>query len=316
MEGVHYIHVDSKNRDANLYPCGNNFVLHLVSSIKNIKKVDLVSAKVPNSMYNLTNGSNVITTSSLTISLQPGFYSAQLVEDEINKRLNIRERIQYLQNEGKFVYLTNDSTSFITINTKEMASILGFDANTTYSVQPLDVAISGFSYGAKSIRVIDLSLNEFVFLDIEELRTPFFEDAKSMPLSGQNVRNMFAAIPMDVPSTHVKTFKENSDFYTSVTAPVNTLNRLTVHWYDKNLKHLNFQGFENNAFLLRIHTEIQKESEIPVSSRDEIDKYIAEVKNKIMHEEPKKEEKKKTLGKWFVFLVIIALITGIFVFRG
>lgn len=316
MEGVHYIHVDSKNRDANLYPYGNSFVLHLITPIKNIKKIDLVSAKVPNSMYNVTNGENVVTTSSVSVSLQPGFYSSQLIEDEMNMRLNVRERIKYLQNEGKFVYLTNDSTSFITVNTHEMASVLGFDANTTYTVQPLDVAISGFSYGAKSVRVIDLSLNEFVFLDIEELRTPFFEDAKSMPLSGQNVRNMFAAIPMDVPSTHVKTFKENSDFYTSVTAPVNTLNRLTVHWYDKNLNPLNFQGFENNAFLLRIHTEIQKDSGIPMPSREEIDKYIAEVKNKIMHEEPKKETKKKTLGKWFVFLVILVLATGIFVFRG
>jgi hypothetical protein len=36
---------DSKNRD---YPSGNSYVLHLTRPIKNIERVDLVSARVPN----------------------------------------------------------------------------------------------------------------------------------------------------------------------------------------------------------------------------------------------------------------------------
>lgn len=317
MNQVYYIHVDSKNRDSNLYPGGNNFVLHLSSPIKGVKKVDLVSAKVPNSMYNLTNGTNVISTSDITVSLDPGFYSAQLVESEIAKRLNVRENIKYLQAEGKFIYLTNDSTSFITVNTSEMAKILGFNQNNTYTVQPLNVAINGFSYGVKSIRVVDLSINEYVFLDIEEFRTPFFEDAKSLPISGSSARNMFAAIPMDVPSTHIKTFKENLDFYTGINVALQNLSRLTIHWYDKDLKPLNFQGFENNAFILRVHTEIVTESQDDEHdvTRETIDKYIQEVKNKIEEETVKKPEKKSTLGKWFVILIILSVIAGIYVFR-
>ena len=316
MDGTHYIHVDSKNRDVTLYPYGNNYVLHLISPIKGVKRVDLVSAKVPNSIYNVTNGSNVIETSTVTISIDTGFYSAQLTEYEIKTRLNVRESIKYLQNEGKFVYLSNDPTSFITVKTNELSKILGFDYNTTYTVQPLSVAIDGFSYGVKSVRVIDLSVNEYVFLDVEEFRTPYFEDAKSLPISGANARNMFAAIPMDVPSTHIKTFKENSDFYTSVNTPVHTLSRLTIRWYDKDQNLLNFQGFENNAFIIRLHTELEKETHNEQDvSREAIDKYIQEVKKRVEEETEKKPKKKQSLGKWFVILVILALMAGIYVFR-
>lgn len=316
MDGIHYIHVDSKNRDTILYPYGNSYVLHLISPINGVKKVDLVSAKVPNSIYNVTNGSSVIETSTVMVSLDPGFYSAQLIESEINQRLNVREKIKYIQNEGKFVYLSNDPTSIITVKTNELSKILGFDYNTSYTVQPLSVAIDGFSYGVKSIRVVDLSVNEYVFLDVEEFRTPYFEDAKSLPLSGANARNMFAAIPMDVPSTHIKTFKENSDFYTSINTPVHTLSRLTVRWYDKDHNLINFQGFENNAFIIRLHTELQKETQKSEDvSREAIDKYIQEVKMRIEEETQKKPIKKQSLGKWFVILVILALIAGIYVFR-
>mgnify|MGYP006287895985 CR=1 FL=1 len=201
MTSVNYIYIDSKNRDTNLFPYGNSYVISLPHVIKSAVKVELVSAKVPNSMYNLVDGTNVFSTNTVTVSLNPGFYSAQLLSDEINERLNVNEAIQYVQSEGKFLYLTNDSTSTITVNSSEMAKMLGLTQSKTYTVTMLDVAVSGFSYAVKSERVVDFSLNEFVFLDIEEFRTPLFSAV-----------NMFAVVPMDVPSTHIKTFKENTDY--------------------------------------------------------------------------------------------------------
>lgn len=261
MDGVHYIHVDSKNRDSNLYPYGNSYVLHLVSPIKNVKSVDLVTARIPNSMYNLTNGTSVITTDSVTLSLNPGFYSALLLENDINTRINVREKIKYLQDEGKFVYLTNGSTNTIKFNTDEISTMMGFKKDVVYTVQSLSVPIDGFSYGVKSIKVIDLSLNDYVFLDIEEFRTPFFEDARALK-STSSIRNIFTAIPMDVSSTCIKTFKENTDFKTHIDVPNTTIDRLTVNWYDKNSTLINFQGFENNSFILRVHCQSAEEESI------------------------------------------------------
>ena len=310
---VHYIHVDSKNRDTTLFPYGNSYVVSLPHVIKSAVKVDLVSAKVPNSMYNLTDGSNTFSTNTVTaVSLNPGFYSAQLLSDEINERLNIRQALQYVQAEGKFLYLANESSSTITVHSQELAKMLGLDANKTYTVSPLDVAVSGFSYGVRSERVVDFSLNEFVFLDIEEFRTPFFSDASS----NTNAGNMFAVIPMDVPSTQVKTFKENTDYVMSQNlTQQQTVSKLTIHWYDKNLRPLNFQGFENNGFILRVHTDqvtkstTQPQEDADAEQRRQIDKYIQEVKSRL--EEEKKKEIKMTkmrFGKWAVFLGILGIL--------
>ncbi len=316
---VHYVHVDSKNRDSNLYPHGNNYVLHLLNPIKNVSRVDLVTAKVPNSMYNLTDGQDVLSTSSVSVSLSNGFYSAQTLLSEIKQRLDVRESIEYIQSEGKFIYLTNESTSFITINKAELAKMLGMNVNHTYTVSLLDSAISGFSYGVKSERVIDLSLNEFVFLDIEEFRTPFFDDAKSLPFSGLNAGNMFAVIPMDVPSTQVKTFKENTDYVMSMEVPTKTLSRLTIHWLDKNLQSLNFQGYENNGFVLRIHTlSPDAGEEKQVLRPAEIEAQIEQIKRQIMEEEMliKKPAKEKVrFGKWAVLLLILSVLVFWYVTR-
>lgn len=306
---VHYIHVDSKNRDTKLFPYGNTYVVTLPHVIKSVTRVDLVTAKVPNSMYNLTSGTNVFSTNTVTVSLNPGFYSAQLLVDEINERLNVNEAMQYLQAEGKFLYLTNDSTSSITVSSQEMSKMLGLDKSKTYTVSALEVAISGFSYGVKSERVVDFSLNEFVFLDIEEFRTPFFSDASS----NTNAGNMFAVIPMDVPSTLVKTFKENTDYIMSQElTSQQTISKLTIHWYDKNLNHLNFQGFENNGFVLRVHTNQVVSSKSEEPEKRTIDDYIFEIKQRLAEEDAKKRKaeeikRKVTFGKWAVFAAILGL---------
>ena len=305
-EQVHYVHVDSKNRDSNLYPSGNNYTLHLVNPIKNVTRVDLITAKVPNSMYNLTNGTNVFVTSSGTLSFQPGFYSAPSIVSAFTDR---GESLEYLPSQGKFVYLSNDPTSTCTVTSDEFAKMLGLTVNKVYAVSVLDIPINSCIYGVTSERVIDLSLNEFVFLDIEEFRTPFFDDAKSMPLSGINAGNMFAAIPMDVPSTQVKTFKENTDYIISLSIAPQILSRLTIHWYDKNLKPLNFQGFENNGFILRVYTT--KTLEKPVDHRPvDIDAQIEFIKRKLQEEEEKEKnpETKIKFGKWTVLMAFISIL--------
>lgn len=283
---MYHIHVDSKNRDTTLYPYGNTYVLHLQTPIKNPVRVDLVSAKIPNSMYNLTSGANIISfTDGTNLSIAPGFYSSDLLETALVPYFH------YLPAQGKFSY--TGSQNFV-LNTQEISKLIGFNQGVS------------FSPGSVSPRVIDLSLNEYVFLDIEEFRTPFFSDAKSLPISGANAGNMFAAIPMDVSSTNIKTFKEYSDYQVSVEIPPQTLSRLTIHWYDKNLVPLNFQGYENNGFILRVHTSDTKKSEDLLDVRPaEIDEYIEQVKKRL---EPPPPKQKRSLGRWAVFAAIIGII--------
>jgi hypothetical protein len=81
------IYADSKNRDANLYPSGNSYVLHLTNPLTDIVQVDLVSLKVPNTQYNLDDGTAALTFNGTVMNLTPGFYTAAGLVEEINLRL-------------------------------------------------------------------------------------------------------------------------------------------------------------------------------------------------------------------------------------
>jgi hypothetical protein len=299
----YYVHIDSKNRNKTRFPNGNTYVIDIPHVIKGAVRVDLVSAKVPNSMYNLTDGSDVLSTHNTTVSINPGFYSATTLPTVL-----FPVTFEYIQEEGKFVYLTNESTSTLTIHSEELAKMLGFEVNTSYTVSP-SLSQSGFSYGVKSIKIVDFSLNEYVFLDIEEFRTPF-----------TNAGNMFAMIPMDVPSTQIKTFKENTDYIMSTKLThQQTISRLTIHWYDKDLKLLNFQGFDNNGFILRVYTE-RTTKELPMddpeaAQRAMVDMYIKEIKKRLDEEAAQKEKNEKAnakvkFGKWAVILAILGVLVS------
>ena len=74
METVLY--VDSRQRDVSLYPSGNSYTLFLQTPIHNVKQVDLISAKIPNTTYNVSESSNVISIGGSNIYLNQGYYSS------------------------------------------------------------------------------------------------------------------------------------------------------------------------------------------------------------------------------------------------
>jgi len=251
--------VDSKDRDMNVYPEGNNYVIHLSSHIKNISRVDLVSARLPNTIYNLTSTSNVMTVGTSNISLTAGFYGAGGISMALT---SAGLTTAYLSSEGKFMF-SSVSPFNINVTSLEFAIMLGMNLNYIYSgtlATSTDPAYNG-QYILRSDKIVNLSINEFVYLDIDELRTPSHVSTGSLvagtdTVTGSNAGRSFAPIIMDVGSACIKNFKE-TEYKISVTypEPIGTLSRLTVRWYDRNGSLLNFRGLETNAFVLRIHTE-------------------------------------------------------------
>ena len=250
MNGVHstpsqtrLLFADSKNRDVQLYPSGNSYVLHLTTPIKDIERVDLVSARVPNTMFNLTHGSNVLAVNSSNVSMNPGFYlvyglAAALTTATLT---TATLTLEYLVNEGHFLF--SSTTSFtIFIHSQELATMLGLVRGsllTSALAGPTDPAYTG-KYILRSSTLVDLSLNEYVFLDIDELRTPTHVDTGSLQgntgtVSGSNANRNFAPVIMDVGSACIKNFHEHKDYRVSVEypEPIASLQRLTVRWVDK-----------------------------------------------------------------------------------
>lgn len=278
------IFVSSENRDTELYPSGNSYTLVITHPVKFIKRVELLHASVPNTIYNISVGTDVIQVSNTitasggtptTFSVPPGFYSGPGLATELTGVLSgaTGVTVTYLQNEGKFLFTRPTATgSFDVIpGTQEISDILGFTygdtlASTSVATEtdtnlPLysgHTRYSGKEF-IKSTTIANLHPHEGIFLDIEELRTNNNEDAvkwSGNTFSGQNISRTFGLIPMDVNGGDIKRYKKTTDFDFAIDYPypIQSLSKITVQWLDKNGQRVNFNGLNDNSFLLRFHT--------------------------------------------------------------
>lgn len=214
MEDVNLLFVDSKNRDLTIYPSGNSYTLHLTTPIRNITRVDLVSAKIPNTTYNLTTTSNIVINGS-NIAMLPGFYSTSSFCSEFNNSNQTTVRVNYSAAEGRFIFYGATLSSLST--TGQLANIIGITSASAFAASSNPVYATNTLYTGmnliKSSNIIDLSTNDYVWLDIDELRTPTTIDAKRIintPLS-----NVVGETPI---STTVTALVPASTFITTTTA--------------------------------------------------------------------------------------------------
>ena len=268
METVRYVMADSKDRDVNLYPNGNDYYVHLATPIKNVSRVDLVSARVPNTMYNFIQNPGdppPVTFQGNDIKIPDGFYTAQGLADAIS--LNSVDQpltVDYLPNEGHFIF-SNDGELTIIINSQQLANMLGLTQGVTYHITtPVDANLYP-AYAGKEVliseNIVNLSVNDYIYLDITEFRSPSRVATGAITgttgtITGSNAGRAFAPIIIDVSSACVKNFHEAKDYNISVyfPQPIGTLSRLHVKWYDKDGQLLNFRGLDTNAFVLRVYS--------------------------------------------------------------
>jgi hypothetical protein len=285
MSVVEYIHVDSRIRDSNLYPNGNAYTLYLTNPVKNISKVELVSAKIPNSIYNLNLGSNVLNFGGTSnLSLAPSFFSASTLASEITNtgRLPSGLTVYYSANEGRYIFYSASSFT-MNVTTQEMATMLGMPFGVVQTATG-PVAGTDLVYGAnttltgkyylKSSNVADFTTNEFLFLDIMELRSQCLNLGSKITgntFVNSQASHAFGPVTLDVISGSIKTFKENGDYALAIDYPhvVEKLTRLTVTWRDINGNPVIFNGANNNSFMLRVtRTDVppnlDRDSKLPV----------------------------------------------------
>ena len=262
-------------------------------------------------MYNLTNGSNVFAVNTSNVSLNPGFYSAYTLASTVTANASVS--MDYIQQEGRYNFSSANAFT-LTIRSREFSTMVGLPigSHTASLATPLDPAYAG-KYLVKSKTLIDFSLNEYVYLDIEELRTPFNIDTGALQgtsgtISGSNVNRAFAPIIMDVGSACIKNFHENQDYHVSATypEPINSLQRLTIRWFDKSGNLLDFRGWDTNAFMLRLHLTPEPDRVLPPPQplEDVQIKRIVEAMQMI----PPPPPPKKRFHWWIIVLVLVAMI--------
>lgn len=281
---IKQIFVSSENRNTQQHPYGNSYTLYITTPIKDIYKAEILYASVPNVLYNISDGSNVMSFSNLvsstgnpltTFSMSQGFYNATSLASEITQTIsNVTGiTVTYLSSEGRFLFTRPISYGkfYMNVTSTELSSMVGFETSVTYESQNVATQ-SGLTIPLysdhvryrdkefiKSEKIINLSPNEGIFLDINELRTPLNEDAKMLignTYDGRNISRTFGLIPMDVPGGGVKHFKKTSDYDFMIEYPqvIRSLDRLTIKWIDRHGQIVSFNGLEDNSFVLRLYT--------------------------------------------------------------
>lgn len=328
------VYVDSKSRDSNLYPSGNTYVLHLTNPIKDVTQVDLVAAEFPNTFYNLFDGTACLTFGTTVLNFSPGYYTAGGLVIEINNRLPTTKlsdgttyqysNASWLSTQGKFLFLSGSAFTLSVSNS--ISKLIGLKPGTyTANNISTDNVLSQVyqnAYYLKSDKIADLSTTDFVFLDIEELRTPTTESALAMrpdgsgTFNGINARNSFAVIPVTVNSGSVRSFNEGADYAVHVEYPhpIDVVSRLTVRWVDPNGQLVNFNGMDNNACVLRFHTKkVEPPPPPPEIDKVELRRILDDM---ITVQKPQQvEEKRPLVGRWTLVIFIFIALIGYFIYK-
>jgi hypothetical protein len=317
---VKYVYVDSSSRDTALYPSGDAYTLHLTAPLHSVVRVDLVNAKVPNTLYNITDGANIFTFNSIPYSVAPGYYSSCGLADALmNTTGGSALTVTYLADEGRFMFSALDPFTF-SANTTELQKALGVATGTLSSAlaSSSPVYVNDQTYLGQSIykstTLVMLNVTEYVFLDIEELRTTSVLDAKKLingTTDGSTIRSTFGMVPLDVPSGSIKNFKEGSDYkqYLDYDTPIPKLQRLTVRWLNSKGASVNFQGYDLNAFTLRFHCEY-KEPPPPTPPLQDVQIQRIVDAMSMVPPPPKPPPERRILGRWVIAVIVIGFVAA------
>jgi hypothetical protein len=258
--GMREIYVDSRRRSD---PYGNAYTLFIQNPLKNVTKVELVSATVPNTIYNITNGINIFSLNQTTnCSIANGFYSTTCLIDAVNKsEVGSNLTLAFLCEEGKFIFYGQNEFT-LDLFSDEFLNVTGFTSNVLVSnLATTSNGIYSSTYLGKNFVKASSVANfktcgEYIYLDIDELRRPHSIDAVNNVYNSQS-STIFAIIPLDVSSGCIKTFKELTDYKVAVEypKPIDQIDRLTIEWKDFKGNTVNFNGVDENALILRFYEE-------------------------------------------------------------
>ena len=105
----------------------SSFTVYLQNPVKDVFKAELLYASVPNSVYNLTNGSNVIQIDGNTYSIPTGYYGVTGLATELTYAIKPLSNVTatFLSNEGKYVLWRPDGPFTANVLSSELSDLLG-----------------------------------------------------------------------------------------------------------------------------------------------------------------------------------------------
>lgn len=275
---IHYVTVDSDFRDANLYPSANGYTMHLNNTIHCVTRVELVQAIVPNSTFNIDNGTNIIQVDGSTYSVAPGYYTAPdlagVIQSAIYPSTGIDVGYNRSQNAFAFYRSTSDPRGvFVITFSTELAKLMGFTSVGPHSGiviadVPIPSVVPLFSLNEsyqnyvflRSDTLANLRGDSYIYFDVEELASSKNQQAHKLDnqtFGTSRSQSSFGPIPLNVNPGDIKVFSETSDFCygNDYNPPIQQLSRLTINWRRPNGDLVDFKSLTEHSAVLRIHAK-------------------------------------------------------------
>lgn len=260
-----YLHIDSRDRDLNKYPNSNSYRIKLLNNkIRNVKSIELISAKIPKTGYIVNEYNNKMNfqenSVNYEVTLSLGNYSSVSFSSEIENKLN------NLGTTNSYSVSIDNSTSLLSISRNSGSNsfallfssgsfsdsinsngniIRGLSARTLMGFEIQDYSDS--SGTITSPKKIDLNSNDEIFLEINN----YMGNINALYSENSNLRGkIFSHIYLDVLNDQIKYIKypDNKiikDFF----PPMNNLGFLEINFKDYFGKLYNFRGAENSIVL-------------------------------------------------------------------
>jgi len=260
------MNIDSRNRDLNAYSNSNEFKFTLQRPLKNVTKLELVTAEIPNTEYLVDNTNNKIDLTdngnAETITLTEGDYDADSLATELATRLNA------LTNGTIFTVTFSDATGKYTIGGDQNFSLLfSTGANADSIATSTDGRQVGYLQRGNSARRLlgfniedttsgtsVTSTNKIMLIKhpyvVLELGPDVYEN---LDYFDDRSTSAFGKILLDDDNLVTKYKESDYEIARTYDPPLKKLEFLYVKWRSYGGNLYDFEGHEN-SFLLRVHT--------------------------------------------------------------
>jgi len=235
--------IDSRDRLTSS-PSTSDFIIQLPQAIKDCRKIELLSASIPATIYNVDSSNNKIYFNdggNKTATITSGAYTSLTLPTAIKTAMDAVSAINFTVSYSETTFkitITGDapySLMFGTFTTDSIASTLGYrDVDT----------VAGLSHTGNDC--LDLANPDFYYIDIIEL---FRNVVSTNPID----HSTFVIVSKTLSDGSQELFTAGADYNQIELFPDTTLYNLHIRLKNRNNKIVNLNGSNFNFFLRMIY---------------------------------------------------------------
>jgi len=265
---THYLLIDSRDRNYDLYPNTNNYTVNLNHILKSIYSVELLTAEIPKTEFLIDSHNNVLHFQETQEQVNTNTYYKAIIPPNNYNLYDLATTIRNIMNDvGNSTY----TVSYIDNKTKITSDMIGgdnifnlifklnsaqYDYNSQINIQmPYSIGkILGYESNnltGDSIYISDnvalYQTEDVIYLNIPELQNNL--------VNSTNLKNTnkFTKIPLTVKWGNIAyyTNKKNSTMINIYQPPIH-IDKLTIQFQTSNGDLYNFHGLDNSlTFLIK-----------------------------------------------------------------